>query len=168
MICGICSLLLMHTDASACTPMPGNNNNFEGRVSNASIIFEGHLIRYEKYEISTAAFPELKKVKDSLPIAVKVFAVDKDWKGAKVGQEIKISPPLWLIEIGGIHSNDKKFKLPEMPKTSEQSIIVLGPKAEFSKEADIIYEGLDCPAESFERSPQYLEILKNKFPAVIQ
>lgn len=166
-LCLTGSLTLISGPALACLPTPGDpNNTVEGHLRNSNLVFEGHLVRYERYDINADTYPKSKDLQSSYPISVAVYAVDKNWKGAKDGQEIKVSPNLFIVRLimSEKEKNDYEFRLPKISEVPQKTIIALSDKADFSKEVDVIYEGTVCPSEVLGFSPNLLKTLNEIYP----
>jgi len=112
--------------AFACMEAPLLYNHF-GR---AELIFEGHFLRYEKIE-----FVDPKNNDKSYYNIIEVYNVDRNWKGAKKGQEIKIAP---------FGSYSKDGKLPSRPINSLRQIITVKGNHLNGRE-DIYSDTIDCP-----------------------
>lgn len=103
--------------ASACMELP----TYKESIGRADLVFEGHLIDYEE--------------RDGFH-AILTFKVDKNWKGTKQGQLIKLTKPAMFSfrEANILAEYDKK---PNRVVFLDSKIDASGP--------DILYRGGACP-----------------------
>lgn len=132
----------------------------EERLDQAAIVFEGRLVKYEEEHIDGSKFPEFKK--DKVPVVVQILKVEKNWKGAEVGQQIKLTQGFFPFpEL--IDDKNWGYRFPEQPKDTPKQLFVLGPRANFFEE-EVVYATQLCPTERFTIDDATTELLKKKFP----
>lgn len=122
--CTLCLFFITTTSAFSCT----ESETYETLIKRADIIFEGHLLKYEKHQL----FKEDGRSYTSL---VMVFSVDKNWKGTKEAQEIRVAGWNPSVEKGGA--------LPPLPSEPMEAILILSNKA--AEKPNVIYWSGICP-----------------------
>lgn len=140
-------ILIISNTAFACMERPLLYEHF-GR---SELIFEGHFLRYERIESV-----DPKDSDKSFYNIIEVYNVDKNWKGAKKGQEIKIAP-------FGSYSKDGKFPSRSIDY-SKQIITVWGNR--LNERKDIYSDIIDCP-EMYASTWQNRFLLFFRYPLAV-
>jgi hypothetical protein len=118
-------ILFFSNAAFACVESPRLSE-----LLNRELVFEGRLVAYEKTEHVDPK--DQSKIFYNL---VEVYKVDRNWKGTKKGQEIRITPFGAYSKDGYYPENSLLFK--------KQIITVAGDRTKANR--DIYFDQIDCP-----------------------